>query len=126
MNVVDLVNAVAFAAFFLFLLVGTGSTLARVSYYRAHGFRRPRLLIRDANLIGGFSISFGSILLVRALRAAGADVSGLATNPWWALGTALPAIWAVGVYAYYELWVIERGADEERDSTYLDPPRPGQ
>ena len=122
---VDVINAAAFVAFWVLLLIGTGSTLARYAYYRAHGFRRPKLLVRDAFLVGGFSISFGLILLVRVLRAAGLDTSGLATNPWWSLASSLPAIVAVAVYAYVEVFVIEKGGDSVRDEVYLNPPRPG-
>lgn len=125
-DVVDVINALSFASFFVLLAVGVLSTLSRVAYYRAHGFRRPRLLVRDAWMIGGFTVSFGLILLIRVLRAFGLDTSGLAANPWWAVGSALPAITAVAVYAYFELFVIERGRDEVRDETYLRPRRPDE
>lgn len=124
MTIVDAINAVSFAAFWVLLLVGTVSTLGRVAYYRRFGFRRPRLLIRDANMIAGFSWSFGLILLVRVLRATGVDTSTLATDWRWALVSSAGAIWAVFVYAYFELVVIEKGHDEERDKAYLDPERP--
>ena len=68
-DAVDVVNNAAFVAFWVLLFVGTTSTLGRYAYYRAHGFRRPRLLIRDAFMVGGFAISFGLILFRRVLRA---------------------------------------------------------
>lgn len=117
-RVVDVVNSLAFGTFFLFLFIGTSSTLSRLVYYRSHGYRRPKLLIRDAWMIGGFSLSFGLILIARVLRASGVDVSSLSTNLLWTLATAIPAIIAVGVYAYFEVAVIERGRDEVRDETY--------
>lgn len=120
-NVVDVVNSITFAAFFVLLAVGTVSTAARVAYYRVHNEERPRLLIRDLLMIGGFSLSFGAILLVRVLRALGLDVTGLSTNVWWAIGSALPAVIAVAVYAWFELFVIERGQDQVRDETYFRP-----
>lgn len=124
MTAVDAISAVTFGAFWLLLLVGLTSTLARVAYYRRNRFKRPRLLIRDANMLGGFSWSFGLILLVRVVRAAGIDTSGLATDWRWAFLSSVGAVWAVACYAYYELAVIERGRDELRDDTYLNPERP--
>lgn len=124
MSAVDVASSISFAAFFLLLTVGTISTLSRVAYYKAHGFRRPRLLVRDANMIAGFSVSFGLILAVRVFRAYGFDVSGLATSLAWVVGSSAPAIWAVLVYAYFEAFVIERGGDQVRDDSYLNPMRP--
>lgn len=119
-ELVDAVHNVAFLAFWALLFIGAGSTVARVAYYRAHGFRRPRLLTRDAALVIGFALSFGLILLARAL-----DLQGLRDNVLWAIATDAPAITAVAVYVYYELFVIERGdrrpnkadkvTDKERD-----------
>lgn len=120
---VNVINAASFVAFFVFLFLGAGSTLARVAYYRAWNYRRPRILTRDAWFVGGFAVSLGSILLVRLLRIVGFDTSGLATNPWWALVTAVPAIVAIVVYVYFELAIIERGKDEVRDEI-LHPPKP--
>lgn len=124
LELVELINRISFVAFWLLLFVGALSTIARVAYYRVHGFRRPRLLVRDALVIGGFAVSFGLILLVRVLRDAGHDVTPLSTALWWALVTSIPAIGAVAVYVWFELFVIERGGDHERDTTFLDPQRP--
>lgn len=106
----DIIDAVSLVAWWTLLFVGAASTIARVAYYRAKGFRRPRLLVRDAVVIGGFAWSFGLILLVRAL-----GITGLSENTLWKLVTAVPALIAVGTYVYFELAVIERGA--------VDPPR---
>lgn len=117
---VDVINALAFLAFLILFAVGTGATLSRVVAYRIHGIKMPRLLIRDAQVIGGFAFSFGLILAVRVLRAFGVDVSGLATNIWWTVGSSIPALWAVAVYAFYEVVVIERGTTD----TYADRENP--
>lgn len=122
-QLVAVVNAAALVSFFALLFVGAGSTLARVAYYRVWNFHRPRLLTRDLFLVGGFALSFGAILVVRALRAIGFDTAGLASNVWWSLGTALPALVGMAVYVYFEIWVIERGHDEMRDEM-IRPPRP--
>lgn len=105
----DLVNAIAFFCFLVPLLVGAGATLTRVVSYRLAGDPMPRLLIRDAQVIGGFAVTTGLLFSVRILRAVGADTSGLATNLGWVLATIVPAIWAVVVYAWFEIVVIERG-----------------
>lgn len=119
---IDVLNAVAFFGFLIPLLLGAGVTLARVVSYRLSGDTMPRLLVRDAQVIGGFAVTCGLLFSVRVLRAAGVDVSGLATSPWWIVVTAGPAIWAVVVWAWYEIFVIERGGtaayrERERDSS---------
>ena len=126
MTATDIAASVSFFAFFVLLVTGTVSTLSRVAYYRAHGFRRPRLLVRDANMIAGFAISFGMILSVRVFRAYGFDTSGLATSLPWIVGSSAPAIWAVMVYTAFEIFVIEKGADHIRDDAYLNPQRPDE
>lgn len=123
-SVVDVVNALVFVAFWGLLFIGAGSTLARVAYYRQYGYKRPRLLNRDALMIGGFATSFGIILGVRVGRSVGFDTSGLASSVVWTLITSGPAIAAVATYVYFELFVIERGTDAERDRTYLDHEEP--
>ena len=105
---VTVVNFGAFGAFCVLLLVGATSTLSRVAYYRMNGYRRPRLLGRDAILVGGFSLSFGLLLGASIARALGYDTSTLASDIRWILITRIPAIVAVATYAYFELFVIER------------------
>lgn len=108
-DAVSLVNGVAVVLFWLLFFAGAGSTLSRVAYYRAKKFRRPRLLVRDALFVGGLAMSFGLILLARGLRSAGFDTSGLANSLAWNVLTCIPALVAVGVYVYFEVFVIERG-----------------
>lgn len=114
-DAIAIVSGVEFLAFWILLFVGAGTTLARVAYYRANGFRRPKLLTRDAIVLGGFALSFGLVLAARGLRSLGIDTSGLGGALWWNLLTAVPALAAVAVYVYYELFRIERGEDDERD-----------
>lgn len=112
---VALVSAAEVLAFWVLLFVGAGTTLARVAYYRANGYRRPKLLTRDMIFMGGFALSFGLVLAVRGLRSLGIDTSGLGQQLWWNLLTGVPALVAVGVYVYYELFRIERGDPDDRD-----------
>lgn len=103
-EIVNVVHALAFVAFWLIVLVSAVSVAGRVAYYRAHGFKRPRLLTRDAIWHGGVALSFGLILGARAI-----DAQGLRNSLLWALGTDIPAIIAVSTFLYFELFVIERG-----------------
>lgn len=114
-DLIAIVSGIEFLGFWILLFVGAGTTLARVAYYRANGFRRPKLLTRDAIVLGGFALSFGLVLAARGLRSLGLDTTGLATSLWWNLLTAIPALVAVAVYVYYELFRIERGEDDDRD-----------
>lgn len=103
-QIVAAIHGAAFVAFFLLLFVGAVSTVARIVYYRVNGVARPRLLSRDAVVIGGFAISFGLILVVRLLGIG----PTLRDNVVWALATDVPAICSVLVYTAFELFVIER------------------
>jgi hypothetical protein len=109
---VEAISTGSFIVFAIALAIGAGATLIRVARYRVNGWDRPRLLTRDIQVIGGLALTVGSILFVRFLRTQGADVSGLATNVAWILFTTIPVLWSVVVYAWYELFVIERGAEQ--------------
>jgi hypothetical protein len=119
--IVDVINTVAFLVFALALALGAGATLARVIRYRARGWHRPTLLTRDLQVIGGLALTVGSILFVRFLRTIGVDVAGLTTNLWWVLFTTIPVVWAVCVYAWFEIVIIERRPEQP----YLERERPG-
>ncbi len=103
-ELVDVVHSVAFATFWLLLFAGALSPAARVAYYHAHGYERPRLLNRDIVFIGGMATSFGIILFARAV-----DIPNLRDSLPWALVTDAGGIIAVVTYVYFELFVIERG-----------------
>lgn len=104
---VQLIYTVGGSMFLLALFAGFIRTLARVVYYFRNQAERPRLLNRDVLVIGGLSISFGLITIVRFLPM---DVRIALTtgNVAWALVTTVPAIVAVFVYAYFEYVVIEQ------------------
>jgi hypothetical protein len=111
--VIDVINVSAFLIFTVALLLGAGATLARVVRYSVQGWHRPRLLTRDLFVIGGLALTVGTILAVRVARALGADVTGLATSIPWILFTTIPVVVAVVVYAWFELFVIERGLSDQ-------------
>lgn len=108
-HAVDVIHGVAFAAFWMLLVVGVVSVLARVAFYRAKGYRMPRLLTRDVVFMVGFALSFGLILIVRVLPNDVRTALQLNDNVPWALATDIPAIVAVLVFVRFELFVIERG-----------------
>ena len=120
----EVIDAAAFLAFWVLLVIGAMSVTARVAYYRTHGYRQPRLLTRDAIMLVGFSLSFGFVLFARVAVANGADTSWFRESVVWGLLTAGPAIVAVATFAYFELFVIERGAPERERRTHLELQRP--
>jgi hypothetical protein len=56
----------------------------------------------------GFALSFGLVLLIRALRSSGVDTAGLADSVAWSLVTGLPALGATAVFVYYEIFKVDR------------------
>jgi amino acid transporter len=115
-DVVDAVYLVSACVFLMFIFVGAASVATRVAFYRAKGYRRPRLLTRDVIDRAGFATSFGLILFGRAF-----DVPGRTELPW-TLATSIPAIVAAGTFVYYELFVIERGR-RPPERTHSSQPR---
>lgn len=109
---VDVINAIAFAVFVIALVIGAGATLARFIRYHVQGWPRPKLLTRDVLVIGGLAIAAGALLTVRMMRAIGVDITSLSTNLLWVALTTIPPVGAFVVYAYFEVFVIERGRDE--------------
>ena len=71
------------------------------------GGRRPRLLIRDVIVIGGFALTMTAITLIRFLPPE-VRVAYTQGNVWWALLTTIPICVSVLVYCFYEYAVIER------------------
>ena len=100
----DIANAVAFVLFTVLLLVGTGSTIARGLRYRRAGLPLPVLWARDRDLVAGLALPFVLIFGARVLGY-GPNVAG---QLWWTLLTAIPAIYGVGRYVWFELFVIEK------------------
>lgn len=106
-QLVQLVYTVGGSIFLVGLFGGFARTLARVVYYLRHKAERPRLLNRDVLVIGGLSLSFGLITVIRFLPQE-ARIALTTGNVAWAVLTTVPAVIAVLVYLYFELWVIER------------------
>lgn len=102
--VLSVVYLVALVAFVVPLFVGAATTIARVVFYARHGEKRPRLLTRDAFVIGGLAVTF---LLISVARVAGLGPVVRESVPW-AIATSIPAVVGAITYAYYELFVIER------------------
>lgn len=103
----DSVYLVGGIVFLTFLFGGFVRTLARVVYYASNRAERPKLLTRDVLVIGGLSVSFGLITIVRFLPLE-ARLSLTSGNVLWALVSTVPACFAVIVYAAYEYLIIER------------------
>lgn len=121
----DVIDAASLLAFWVMLFVGAVSVIARLVFYRVHRYRQPRLLIRDAILLGGFSISFGLVLLGRVAVSNGwVTPEELRDSVPWGLATVIPAILSVGAFAYFELFVIERGAPRVEHRHKIELQRP--
>jgi len=126
MSLIEIIDAVSLVTFWVLMLIGTVSVMARVAYYRAHGFRRPRLLTRDAMFYGGLALSFGVVLLFRVATGSGLldpalfREGGVLAVPFRLL-TAGGAIGALLTFVYYEIRVIERGGGEDRGGGYPAP-----
>lgn len=106
-DLIALIYAVTGTLFLAALFLGFLRTFARVLYYARNKAERPKLLTRDLVVMGGLSISFGLITLIRFLPQ---DVRIALTtgNVIWALLTTIPAVVAVCCYTWFEYRVIER------------------
>jgi hypothetical protein len=106
-DLVATIYAITGSIFLFALFAGFARTLARVVYYLRNKSQRPRLLNRDVVVIGGLSVSFGLITLIRFLPPE-TRIALTQGNVVWALVTSVPACVAVCVYLYFEYAVIER------------------
>jgi D-alanyl-lipoteichoic acid acyltransferase DltB (MBOAT superfamily) len=95
-------QAVTFIVFTLLLFLGLFTTSARVIELRRRDQSLPTLLIRDLIMLVGLAWPFAAVLVVRAFTL-GPLVTG---QFWWYAVTTIPPIIAVGVYCYFELFVI--------------------
>jgi hypothetical protein len=100
----EIANAVAFVLFTVLLLIGAGSTIARGLRYKRAGARLPVLWARDRDLVAGLALPFVLIFGARTLGFA----PSVAGQLWWTLLTAVPAVYGVGRYVWFELFVIEK------------------
>lgn len=107
---VSLVYTVGGIVFLVGLFAGFLRTAIRVLFVPPRAYpegRRPRLLVRDIIVIGGFALSMTAIVLIRflPLETRLALTSG---NVWWALLTTIPICLSVLVYCWFEFRIIER------------------
>lgn len=108
-ELVDLLNGVGFFVFVALTIIGTISTVARAGRYARWNVAPPRLLFRDTCLFVGLSIPF---VVVFAARVFGISEEARRTIPW-IIATLVPAIFGVGVYVYFELFVIGKGIEPD-------------
>lgn len=110
---ISAIDAFSLVAFMVFLVGGTVRVVARVIYYRRHHFRQPELLGRDLLLVGGLALSLGATLVVRVAIQQGLiggerfrEGGDLAVP--FRLLTVIPSLVAVGAFAFFEWFRIER------------------
>ena len=103
----ELISAAILIVFVALLLVAAVSTGARAVRYRRDGLEPPRLLPRDRDLIVGLALPFLLISLARVFEWDIRDEAGR-TAIGWQLITGIPALYGVGRYVYFELFVIEQ------------------
>lgn len=104
------INLAGFLVFTTLLVLGAASTLNRARRYLRAGTPFPRLLVRDLVWYGGMGFVLVAILLIRGLGLA----EQAAESVVWALISSGVACFAVGVYAWYEVAIIERVDEDER------------
>jgi hypothetical protein len=104
---VELVNTIIFVLFLALLVAGAVTTLIRKVALDLKRFPAPRLLPRDVALLTLLSVSF---LLISMSRVFGWSPY-VVGQVWWSLVTGIPAILAVAVYLYFELFVIGQPED---------------
>jgi hypothetical protein len=90
--------------FTLGLVLSTWRIAWRLVRFIQTGTPVPRLLPRDLTFFTGMLLPFLLILGARGLGL-GEEVRG---QLWWILLTGVPAVIAVGVFTFYEWFVIER------------------
>jgi hypothetical protein len=95
--------------FTIFVTIGAITTTARLIRYRRIHADVPLILWRDVIARNSLALPFIAIMVVRAMRATGSDVSDLVEGWPWVLFTSLPAVIGAAIYAYFELFIIERG-----------------
>jgi H+/Cl- antiporter ClcA len=89
---------------FLFMLAAAIAILSgRLIRYRRRKQRIPLIAKRDFWFLMGLALPFLGIFFARAF-----GIKDLSTNLWWIIATTFCALGAVGVWLYYEVFVIER------------------
>ena len=109
----------AVVTFALFLLFATGlwfgamRTLFRIYRYRRMGWKYPELIWRDITVQGGFAVTVALLTIARLLVALGVS-QAFRGQLWWIVLTMVPALIAVWVYAYYEVFRLDKINGEEK------------
>ena len=114
---IEVWNIVVLLLFLSLLVLGAGATVLRGFHYLAVHEPMPKLLVRDMISRTGLAVPLTLLFGVRFLMPF-ISIQGLAQNPVWVLGTTVPAIVGVAVYAYYELFVL---GGPDRDVRALIP-----
>lgn len=112
-ELVALIYTITGSAFLVGIFVGWAFTLKRVLKYRRKGWAIEPILRRDLIVKGGYTISFGLIVLVRFLPLEIRQALNLSSNVLWALLTSVPAAIGSLTYLYFEVFVIDPGPDPE-------------
>lgn len=100
----ETLSTIYFGLFILLLIIAAATTLGRIFAKVYWGVPIPKLLLRDAIVMPGLA---GSFVLVLFARVLGSDIGAtLRGNPAWITLTSIPALVALGVYVYFEIWVI--------------------
>lgn len=105
----ELISGVAFAIFAIAIVIGALSTLARTVRFWRGGQGIPPILWRDLSVIGGLGLDMGLIFAARAFNLG----PYLAGNVLWTGVTGFIGVQAAVVYAYFELFVIEKDPPTE-------------
>ncbi len=104
-------DAIVFVTFVVLLVVITGWTSVRWLRYRRAHLPVPLLLKRDVIFWAGLSVPIGSLFLARFL-----GWTGLAYNLGWLLVTTVPFFVGMGVFAYLEVFIIDRQPRRTHDA----------
>lgn len=104
---VELANNIILVVFTGLFVIGATTTLIRRLALGVMRRRSPRLLPRDVAMMSGLAWPFVLILMSRAFGWTPYVVGTL----WWTLITGIPPIFGVGVYVFFEIFVIGQPMD---------------
>jgi hypothetical protein len=106
-----LLQVILLLLFTLFVTIGAITTTNRLRRYAIRHETIPVILWRDVIARNGLALPFIAIMVVRSARAFGVDVDPI-VNDWpWVMFTSSPAVIGAAIYAYFELFIIERDTD---------------
>jgi hypothetical protein len=108
---IGLLQVILLLLFTLFVAIGAITTTNRLRRYAIRHQAIPIILWRDVIARNGLALPFIAIMIVRSARAFGVDVDPIVNNWPWVLFTSSPAVIGAAIYAYFELFIIERDTD---------------